>query len=1225
MSNSSRRGSADVGGRRGGTAARAVVLAALVVLSTVVSGGTVVATDQGTPVASNQPGTPGELLVDGDRSTVDGEPATGNSTGNRTPVENETATATASAAENDTTTANDTATTRIPDEGAAGEVTTATPVITGCTTITSPGVYEVESFATASSGFRCLVVDASDVTLRGTGAGSTLTGPGSGTAIDVGIGTSTPTNVTVRGLAADGWGRGIELRQVSDVTVADVAIRDASTVGIGMGFTSDVTLRDVAVTDGRGPAIAASFASDVVVENLTVESYATGNAGGGTTPGTAISAYSTSLTARNVTVRDADVGVSVTGVFFTSSGAVVGLTTRDVPTAVSIGGAHADLQFVDVDTGTATVSFTGANVTLGPATTAPSPPTPAGLRNATGHLHLTPTGSGAASVVVDYGQRVAEVHEPSVRTRRYDGGAWVQEGTIDPATDSVTFAPTRPGVYGVFYERTPVDRCGTLDAPGVYEVASFAGPPSRTTCLVVGASDVTLRGTEPGSTITGSGSGLAIGTDPSAFYSNVTVRNLVVDGWPSGIGLAGVLDVAVADVTVRNGSGIGVLLVDTVDATVRDVAVTDGRGTALAVLFGSNVTVEGLSVESYGPGITTLGASPGTAIVVARTTLAVRDVTVRDAARGFEAREGGAVDGVEGRVVDLTTRDVPESVSLPDDYPELQFVGVDTGTATVSFTGANVVLGPATTTPSPPTPTGLRNATGYLNLTPTGTGAASVVVDYGDAVAEVYESSVQAERYDPGGGSWVQDGTVNRSADTVTFAPTGPGVVGVFYSRVPLGDCGVVDVPGVYEVASFDGPVDVGVCLSIAADDVTLRGTPGATVTGNGSGIGVAVDGTSLNRYENVTVRDVGVERYRVGVGATDVASVLVDDVRVADAELGVAVTRTGDATVRGTTAVDTSGAGVYVLATDRATIRDVTVQRPEAIGVGVGSVSRLTVDGLTVEDAADGTRFGDRTSTPGTGLLLDGIGELDGRDVVVRNASRGVLLLDPTPGTIATVSTTDVDEAINATGDHSRTVVRSLLTASGEVTVVGPDRVTVAPASVAGTPAGRPVRIAGVDVAGLAAGAETTLVFPFDAATVDAENVSVYRFDAGAADWIAVDGRVDAAGGTIAARVAPPAGTTVTYAAFAPSAETVPAPTACPRSAEFGGSGTAAGTNVDADPACEDVDGSGRLDFLDVIDALFLDFGRANGDPAARTAYDFDASGRVDFLDVVTLLFELS
>jgi hypothetical protein len=42
----------------------------------------------------------------------------------------------------------------------------------------------------------------------------------------------------------------------------------------------------------------------------------------------------------------------------------------------------------------------------------------------------------------------------------------------------------------------------------------------------------------------------------------------------------------------------------------------------------------------------------------------------------------------------------------------------------------------------------------------------------------VYESSVRAERYDPGSGSWVQDGTVDSSTDTVTFAPTGPGVFG---------------------------------------------------------------------------------------------------------------------------------------------------------------------------------------------------------------------------------------------------------------------------------------------------------------------------------------------------------------------------------------------------------------------------------------------------------------
>jgi hypothetical protein len=63
---------------------------------------------------------------------------------------------------------------------------------------------------------------------------------------------------------------------------------------------------------------------------------------------------------------------------------------------------------------------------------------------------------------------------------------------------------------------------------------------------------------------------------------------------------------------------------------------------------------------------------------------------------------------------------------------------------------------------------------------------------------------------------------------------------------------------------------------------------------------------------------------------------------------------------------------------------------------------------------------------------------------------------------------------------------------------------------------------------------------------------------------------------------------------------------------------------SVDTDGDCEDVDGNGRFEFLDVVALLFADFGAINADPAGD-ALDIDGSGKVDFLDVVALLFELS
>ena len=64
--------------------------------------------------------------------------------------------------------------------------------------------------------------------------------------------------------------------------------------------------------------------------------------------------------------------------------------------------------------------------------------------------------------------------------------------------------------------------------------------------------------------------------------------------------------------------------------------------------------------------------------------------------------------------------------------------------------------------------------------------------------------------------------------------------------------------------------------------------------------------------------------------------------------------------------------------------------------------------------------------------------------------------------------------------------------------------------------------------------------------------------------------------------------------------------------------------TDVDDDGRYEDVNGDGRLDFFDVIDLLFADWGAINADPAGRAAFDLDGSGGVGFLDVVHLLFDL-
>jgi PKD repeat protein len=61
-----------------------------------------------------------------------------------------------------------------------------------------------------------------------------------------------------------------------------------------------------------------------------------------------------------------------------------------------------------------------------------------------------------------------------------------------------------------------------------------------------------------------------------------------------------------------------------------------------------------------------------------------------------------------------------------------------------------------------------------------------------------------------------------------------------------------------------------------------------------------------------------------------------------------------------------------------------------------------------------------------------------------------------------------------------------------------------------------------------------------------------------------------------------------------------------------------------DGDGLYEDINGDGKVNFIDVIDLVFADKAAINSDPDRRAAADFSGDGRVSFLDVIDLVFEL-
>ena len=1187
------------------------------------------------------------------------------------------------------------------DGSTSGSLSTAavSEPIASCVRIDASGTYEVQSFVADTAG-GCIVINASDVTLEGTGFGATITGNDTGAAIEV---ATTATTVTLEDVAVQNWRQGVEAQGVSDVNVtgleakdvmwgvdadgADAAtvtatrVRGASVAAVDGRVHGRLAVRNLEATDVQIVITADGVSKtpdDVDVDNVVARDVRLA--------GLALGGDVSSIDVDGLDVVNATVGVRVRG---PPTGTVTNVTLAETPAAVTAVDGGSGVRFEDVDLATppffvstgqeATVTFTVANGSVGTVQSAPSPRIPTGQANGTGPVFVDPN-AGSTEFVVDYDPVVAEPFEDTVSTWRYDGGSWGgPAGTTYAGNETVRFTPDGDAVYGVFSEQSPVSSCGEFDAPGRYEVESFSVPDfAGGSCLRVTGDGVTLAGTGGGSTVSGP-SGEAVRV--AGGVESVRVERLVVSGWTRGVNASGAADATVRDVAVEGTGATAVRardagLVALVNVSVHSLADggtgIDVAGTATPRLFDLRIGEPAGSVASAGgadgtdPGLATgaVAQTPYTAIAAGgpsgTQSLDVRNVVVGDVTRAVAV---DAASTVGGQVLNLTARNVREVVAVDGSGAgTLRFDRIDTGTATASFTAADAVVGPASTAVSPSTPPFTRNATGHLNVTGDGPGA-YVEVDYGANVPEAYEDSLATERYDAGQGQWVPAGTQDATNETVRFGVgDASGLYGVFFDAAPLTTCGVLDAPGVYEVGTVDGPVaDGDACLTVAAEDVTLRGTAGATVTGNGSGTGVELVRVRGGLIDDVTVRNLAVERYGTAVddeGAT--SSVTVEGVRLADSSRGLR-SELGTTVVGNTTVVNTSSRGLLFEQIAEVRLRNVTVRRPAPVGVSADFVTQLTVDGLAVADAAAGTVSG--SPTPGTGLVVSDTEETDVRNVTVRNATRGVTLAAPSAGTIRGVSTTAVDEAIYTEQNNSRATVRDLATAEGRATIVGPENVSVSPSAVAGTPTDRPVRLGVVNVTGTAATPRTDLSFAFDPAAVDAADLSVYQYDPGTDRWSAVtgSGAVDEADGTVTATVSPADGSTEVYGAFstardttAPVAEAGPDRTVQPNETltfdagnstddtviasygwELGDGTTATGERVTHSYASEGTyrvnltvaDGAGNTD----TDSLTVTVGpacpvvdgvRTTDTTGDGLCEDVDGNGKFEFFDVVALLF---
>jgi hypothetical protein len=339
---------------------------------------------------------------------------------------------------------------------------------------------------------------------------------------------------------------------------------------------------------------------------------------------------------------------------------------------------------------------------------------------------------------------------------------------------------------------TPVSECTTIDTPGSYELTGDISNSATAPCIEITTSDVVFDGA--GHEIDGVGNGTGVRVAGAGTLSNVTVRNLRVTDWETGVSYATVSDGVVDSVDASENGVVGIEFQKTTASTVRDATVADNedglrlvgsadnvvraldsvnnsnRGTLIRSRSPNN-TLTGSTVTENGVGIAIETASPDTTVVDSTVTDSTTDGVAIEDADGTHL-ENVTVLGSGGWALTQAGAGTASTTDL-----ELSSAVVETRSRRVSLRDV--------TAPTPP-PSGMAAVGGAVEATDTGSGAFLFLnVSYASASGAA-ESTLRMWRHD---GSWsTVPGTngVDTAADYVYANATAfPGSVTEF---APLGN-----------------------------------------------------------------------------------------------------------------------------------------------------------------------------------------------------------------------------------------------------------------------------------------------------------------------------------------------------------------------------------------------------------------------------------------------------
>jgi hypothetical protein len=950
-----------------------------------------------------------------------------------------------------------------------------------CTRITSPGVYELTGDL-STDGDSCIGIASPNVTVEGNGHAIVGNGTTYGVENVAFAANATVRNLTVRNVTngvflndpdptvrnvtatavetgvdvAGGDGAlvgdvrvetveqaanptvGVEARTADPVRVrnATVDLRATGSQATGIGFfaTGNATVSNTTVTATAGrvtAGVTAREASNASVSGLAIDNTSYGVLAAG---GTGVDVRSSRIENATVALGYDGFGGGADGTV--ESGAVENVTVGPVDGSITISGDTERARYLVADgsnnltvsnltTPEATLrSLTGANVSLAPVEATPATPAPA-TDVTIGRVNLTARG-GAPTARVGFGYDERGLAEASTDVLRAGAAGWTSLSpgdTVvrDPANDTVVLESTsgEAGTYGAFANDTVLSSCTRIEGAGVYTLGGdlTGATANGETCLEVNTSDVVVDG--GGYTFAGDGSGAAVAA-VDANATNITVRNLTLRDWTSGVDSAGADDVTVRGVTARElstvvefddtvggqvsdvtGTGIVVQVVSlqaSRDVRVADVDVGTRGGQAVDTTFGgANVTLRNLTArDTAGTANSGVELGPidgvdaddvtldGYGVGLDASTVSgldVRDLTVRNAtvvasvagvpgrfdATQTKPTETGTIANVSvGNVTGTVTRDgrtTPAAYLRFDGSNDVTVSNLTTPNATFDrVTGANVTVAPVRTNDTPPRPVTI----GTANVTRIAGGESPAAsVGFGYDPGGVNESTVGL--YDLGGAGWTTvptgESTVDTATDTATVEVSEAGTYGAFAESAGTGG----DGGGTGGGDDGGNATDVATCTRIESAGVYRLTT------------GLTVQGTCIE----VNASDVVVD----GDGHTITAT-----------EAAVATVRDGlaNVTVRNLTV---EGAAVDLARTRNATVRDLRLLDADLSLVAADGPRVVT---LTTAEPFDSTEAN-------TSIVADGVSGGDFRFVSLRTtADPAVSLVGATDTTLEDVSVDD-------------------------------------------------------------------------------------------------------------------------------------------------------------------------------------------------------------------------